>query len=723
MNEKTHTNSLIRNPQADFKLINKMNRMYNENYSEFKKLNGIKQANFNESYNTKREKDNSRVTVTQNQQIEGEDKNLFVKSIYSYKTNNLTNERGEKQPKRGPVLKHFSSNKLKFSNDFKENVLSNYQKNDSRFKSQKKKLTENIQLVKHNHMNTIEKKEVSEFKLPRIYPSSQNTGTGNTATNGKANENSNTTQINNYNNFNSSNKVPDSIFKYQSEENYKDESIKLFGKTNFSFKPPSDSIKSLKVNPLSSLNKGERRLNSLNPFNYTNRNKTFFTNDKITFQNGNNKQNFIFSDFNENKYLDRTEKKTNYLQNKVNNNIIASSIKTENSEIKNKNYSNNYGFNDDFLISESKSKKDENNEELNLSDFACLLSNKPETCFDISNVKDRDHFVCKNSITTKEFSYLQDQNHSYKTKMEDFGKAIEGIYKNFEYSIFGLYDGHGGQEIARYCKEYMNSNLKNQFERIHKLIQTINEELLANYKERKNNKEKIKETYIDSNLKTKRFSDLIKESETKFINNIKLFIKSAFWATDEGSKSLKNSNAGSTASLIFIIQFFTYDNNSVFSSKIKEEEIKLIPIKKRIIFSSNIGDSSSYMVDENNDVKAISEEHTCSNPNEDMRICSSGGRILYGRVMGELIVTRAFGDHKLKKFGVSSEPFTFSKVLTNSNKWIIMASDGIWDTINRYDLICNTKNVNSSEEMNKYLVKLAKTRGSKDNISCFVIKL
>ena len=57
------------------------------------------------------------------------------------------------------------------------------------------------------------------------------------------------------------------------------------------------------------------------------------------------------------------------------------------------------------------------------------------------------------------------------------------------------------------------------------------------------------------------------------------------------------------------------------------------------------------------------------------------GCIIRGRVNGQLAVTRAFGDLDLKTQGVSVIPDVKVQEIRNDCKYLIMASDGLWDVV------------------------------------------
>ena len=51
------------------------------------------------------------------------------------------------------------------------------------------------------------------------------------------------------------------------------------------------------------------------------------------------------------------------------------------------------------------------------------------------------------------------------------------------------------------------------------------------------------------------------------------------------------------------------------------------------------------------------------------------------RVAGSLAVTRAFGDHALKNDGVTAKPYSNKHVLRPFDKFLVIASDGVWDVL------------------------------------------
>ena len=99
--------------------------------------------------------------------------------------------------------------------------------------------------------------------------------------------------------------------------------------------------------------------------------------------------------------------------------------------------------------------------------------------------------------------------------------------------------------------------------------------------------------------------------------------------------------------------------------------------------------------------------------------------IFNGRVYGQLILSRALGDHSLKKFGVISKPHINKHFINESDLYVIIASDGVWDVIKDEDLV-NIFSNNCTLDTNQLASLIVNTSlklESKDNISCILIKL
>ncbi|TRY71113.1 hypothetical protein TCAL_02396, partial [Tigriopus californicus] len=105
-------------------------------------------------------------------------------------------------------------------------------------------------------------------------------------------------------------------------------------------------------------------------------------------------------------------------------------------------------------------------------------------------------------------------------------------------------------------------------------------------------------------------------------------------------------------------------------------------IRGNTLYSAWLGDSQAVLV-RNGEPLHISEPHKPNRPDEKARIEELGGTVIYWgtwRVNGQLAVSRAIGDAEYKPY-VSSEPDVTTVEMNGSEDFIIIACDGLWDTV------------------------------------------
>lgn len=145
---------------------------------------------------------------------------------------------------------------------------------------------------------------------------------------------------------------------------------------------------------------------------------------------------------------------------------------------------------------------------------------------------------------------------------------------------------------------------------------------------------------------------------------------------------------------------------------------------------ANVGDSKAILIDDN-DLRVLSETHRPTNEAEEKRVKAEGGRITgerNKRLNGRLAVTRALGDHLMKKTtkGLTSTPFIQDTVTVDDSiqSVIVMASDGLWDVVPD-SLVMHTVRsaTESATAIAEKLKGLALQHRSMDNIAVVVVKI
>lgn len=165
----------------------------------------------------------------------------------------------------------------------------------------------------------------------------------------------------------------------------------------------------------------------------------------------------------------------------------------------------------------------------------------------------------------------------------------------------------------------------------------------------------------------------------------------------------------------------------------------VVVVGKEEIVVANCGDSRAVLCRDGVAVP-LSRDHKPDRPDELERIEAAGGRVINwngNRVLGVLATSRSIGDHCMKPF-VISQPETKVYTRTETDEFIVVASDGLWDVVSN-KFVCEVVRsclhgqmrrdlkqdsiISNTREAAALLAELAMARGSKDNISVIVIQL
>ncbi|GIY03862.1 protein phosphatase 1L [Caerostris extrusa] len=247
-------------------------------------------------------------------------------------------------------------------------------------------------------------------------------------------------------------------------------------------------------------------------------------------------------------------------------------------------------------------------------------------------------------------------------KMEDRFSVIKD--KESGISLYGIFDGHGGEFAAEFVKRNLFKEL------LKKLITAVKESK-------------------EENL-TKEFVRLL----TKEILEVDLELL---------VKVKASKNVAGTTALVAIV----YKNHLIVA---------------------NVGDSRGVICDSKGNTIPLSFDHKPDQLKERRRIRDAGGFIAYNgvwRVAGILATSRALGDFPLKDRNlVIARPDILTFDLSDlSPKFMILATDGLWDTFNNEDAVAFIKdNVqNDPYKGARNLVMQAFKNGSMDNVTVLIV--
>ena len=229
---------------------------------------------------------------------------------------------------------------------------------------------------------------------------------------------------------------------------------------------------------------------------------------------------------------------------------------------------------------------------------------------------------------------------------------------------------------------------------------------------------------------------------------VSALIKSKLTSIIEKELSLKKNNNEETYNEVLITaieQINEYVTLSEIKSDFSGSTLICTLIIGNIICCANIGDSRAVLGRKEKSWKAVnlSTDQKPSRSDEAQRIIETGGRVVsfeegsplrvwfkYDNSPG-LAMTRSIGDKASKKIGVICTPEIMNLKIKNSDKFIILASDGLWDQISSdkaVEIVSKAWGKGKPEACCEKLIKKSvrkwqKTSDSIDDITIIVIFL
>lgn len=291
-----------------------------------------------------------------------------------------------------------------------------------------------------------------------------------------------------------------------------------------------------------------------------------------------------------------------------------------------------------------------------------------------------DHIlVGRTGFSVNRYDYGISEEMGHRNSMEDSCAIVQHLnivplsnYYLAPQSFFGVYDGHGGSHASIYLSQSLHVNVVDALtDSAPELLQIIEEATSAGtvpLSEGPPSKEKLDRVVIQA-------------------------LKSSFKKTDfDFIGSSDHPQSGSTATTVLLLG--------------------------RRLYCANVGDSRT-VLSRNFKAMPMSLDHKPSREDESKRIREAGGFVINNRVMGELAVSRAFGDAEFKK-GIKSiieeegvgltaggstpeeqkswdqpliiaEPDVEVTTVTDDDNFMVLACDGLYDVFTNDEVVSFVK--------------------------------
>ncbi|KAL3511991.1 hypothetical protein ACH5RR_024708 [Cinchona calisaya] len=253
----------------------------------------------------------------------------------------------------------------------------------------------------------------------------------------------------------------------------------------------------------------------------------------------------------------------------------------------------------------------------------------------------------------------------WRSTMEDAHATYPNLDKAT--SFFGVYDGHGGKAVARFCAKYLHEQV----------------------------------------LKTKAYStgDLGSSLQKSFLRMDEMMCGQRGWRELSGLGDKMQKVTGMIEGLIWS------PRSSEANGKIDDWSSEQGPhsdyigptsgttacvaiIRDNQLLVANAGDSRCVM-SRGGQAYALSKDHKPDHEVEKERIVRAGGYVQCGRVNGSLNLSRAIGDMELKQNKslpaerqiVTAEPDITTVELHDDDEFLVLACDGIWDCMSNQQVV------------------------------------
>lgn len=281
----------------------------------------------------------------------------------------------------------------------------------------------------------------------------------------------------------------------------------------------------------------------------------------------------------------------------------------------------------------------------------------------------------------------------WRKTMEDAHIAVTDLNNDPSFALFGVFDGHGGGEVAKFCQRYMPDEIK-ELEEFKggnledSLIQVFHR--------------------MDIMLRDAKFSQELQQLKTKETVE-----------DDDTDNQADGAGMDPFEMLKRVLQFKRYlpgegaaaeDGEGGEPMEVAEgseqqpEQVQagctaVVALKKgNELYVANAGDSRGVLSRDGQAI-ALSEDHKPAQQTERDRIIKAGGFVSdiggVTRVNGNLNLSRAIGDLKYKGNTnlpakdqiISAHPDVKKITLTPQDRFFVLACDGVWDVMTNQEVV------------------------------------
>lgn len=143
------------------------------------------------------------------------------------------------------------------------------------------------------------------------------------------------------------------------------------------------------------------------------------------------------------------------------------------------------------------------------------------------------------------------------------------------------------------------------------------------------------------------------------------------------------------------------------------------------VVAANLGDGRALVVGDHGS-EAMTRDHRVDDPEERRRVVLAGARIeepYLVRGRSGLMLTRSFGDRWFRAVGVIATPEVSVRALRPDDRWLVVASDGLWDEMENDEVAAAVRGAVEAGPAAAAVAAAVAVRGGRDNLTVLVVDL
>lgn len=276
----------------------------------------------------------------------------------------------------------------------------------------------------------------------------------------------------------------------------------------------------------------------------------------------------------------------------------------------------------------------------------------------------------------------------WRASMEDAHAAIPDLDSCT--SFFGVYDGHGGKVVAKFCAKYLHTQVvKNEVYAKGELSESLQRAFFR----------------MDEMMRGQRGWRELAILGDKF-NRFSGYLEGFIWSSPRQTEVKDEKQEDNWA--------FEQGPHADFSGPSSGSTACVALIRDGKLIVANAGDSRCVLSRKGQAIE-LSQDHKPELENERERILRAGGFIHAGRINGSLNLARAIGDMEFKqnkflsadKQIVTADPDINTVDLCEDDEFIVLACDGVWDVMTSQQVVDFIReNLNNEAKLSTVCEKL-----------------